>query len=97
MLDMPYTTRVKVIALAPDSDASTGAGYTFVTFALEAHTPRPPAQLQNVYPPIPRPVSYKHVMHLFFPTTHWHEQYGMWDEFDLTIEDNGEVRLVPVT
>jgi len=91
---MPVNLRVKVIGLGTDSDPFTGAMYTAVTFAIESALPRP-AQPQNQFPPVPRPVGHKHIMHVFVPTIQWNTQYGMWQEFDLTIEDSGELRLIP--
>jgi hypothetical protein len=90
---MPYSVRVKVIGLGTDSDPFTGAGYTSVTLAVDSPIPRPPQQLQNVYPPVPRPVVHKHIMHVFIPTTQWRGQYTMWAEYDLVVQDDGSLRL----
>lgn len=90
---MPYNVRVRVIGIGADSDAFTGQNYTSVLLAIESPIPRPPPQMANVYPPVPRPMVQKHILHIFIPTTQWREQYRMWQEYNMTIEDSGDMHL----
>ena len=90
---MVVTIRARVVGLGSDSDPYTGQGYTSVSLAIESPIPRPPAQLANQYPPVPRPTVYKHVMHIFIPNSQWRNRYSMWAEYDIIIEDTGEMRL----
>jgi hypothetical protein len=92
---MAITMRVKVIGLGTDADPFTGAQYTAVTLAIDSPVPPVPPNLQNMYPPVPRPIVHKHIMHIFVPTQQWVGQYKMWEEFSLTIEDNGAMRMEP--
>ena len=42
----------------------------------------------------PKTVAWKHVMHLMIPNTKWHNQYQMWQEYELNIDENtGEMSL----
>jgi hypothetical protein len=86
--------RVRVVSVGADSDPFTGQSYTSVSLAIESPIPRPPPHVANQYPPVPRPVIHKHIVHLFIPTTQWRGQYQMWQEYDLIVEDTGEMRLV---
>ena len=90
---MPVNIKVKVIGIGPDSDQFTGQGYTAVTLAIESPIPKPPPQAANMHPPIPRPIIHKHILHIFLPNTQWRGQYSMWQDYNLTIEDTGEMRL----
>ncbi|MCP8308166.1 MAG: hypothetical protein H3Z52_05065 [archaeon] len=88
---MPIRIRVKIIGFQPDSDPMSGEEYTQVTMAIRSPIPKPP--MQPTYPPLPRPMSWKHVIHLFIPTKEWTGQYHMWQDYDLIIQDSGEIEL----
>lgn len=92
---MTSKMRVKIIGFQPDSDQFSGEPYTQVLFAVESKMPAPPPHLaQMTYPPIPRAVSWKHIIHLMIPNSKWNNQYQMWQEYDLEIDENtGELKL----
>ena len=90
---MPIELRVKVVGIGIDNDPFTGVGYTSVQLAVESDIPAPPLHLQSQYPPTIRPTIYKHVLHVFVPTSQWKNQYQMWSEYNLVINDDGQLRL----
>jgi hypothetical protein len=85
-----------VIQMTPDADPFTGMQYTQVAFAIESNIPRPPAPAQQAMPfPLPRQVVWKHILHVFVPATQWTNQYQMWQKYDITIQENGELHVAP--
>jgi hypothetical protein len=92
---MPITLRTRVIGIGVDNDPFTGLGYTSVQLGVESDVPAPPAA-QNQYPPIVRVPIFKHVLHIFVPTNEWRNQYNMWSQYDMTVEDDGQLRLIRV-
>ena len=92
---MPAKLRVKVIGFQHDADAFTGESYTQIVLAIETRLPNlPPQMASQVYPPIPKAIGWKHIMYLYIPNTKWNNQYQMWQEYDLEIDDNtGELSL----
>lgn len=90
---MPVNIRGKVVGIGSDSDPYTGQEYTMVALAIESPIQRPPPNMLSGYPPVPRPTVYKHVLHIFIPIKEWRGQYDMWTEYDIVIEDSGEMRL----
>lgn len=87
--------RIRIVGFQPDTDQLSGQPYTQIIFAVETKLPAPPPHMQQGgYPPIPRAMGWKHVMHLMIPNTKWRNQYQMWQEYDLTIDENtGELSL----
>jgi hypothetical protein len=87
--------RIRIIGFQPDTDQFTGQQYTQIIFGTESRLPSPPPQMQQqTYPPIPKAIGWKHVMHLMIPNTKWKNQYQMWQEYDMTIDENtGEMSL----
>ena len=88
---MVYTQRVVVTEIRADFDPM-GGEYTQVCFGYKLPLPRPPGADQQ-YPPAPRPVMYKHAVHIIFPREKWEGQFTMWGEYELRIEDNGDTRI----
>ena len=87
---------IRIIGFQPDTDQFTGQQYTQIIFGIESRRPSPPPahlQQQN-YRNIPKTVAWKHVMHLMIHNTKWHNQYQMWQEYELNIDENtGEMSL----
>lgn len=43
------------------------------------------------------PPIFKHMIHVFIPKQEWHSQYNMWDEYEITIDDSGNVKMQKIT
>lgn len=82
---------VTVLEIKADFDPF-GGEYTQVILATKIHVPMPPPQ-PNQYPPQPKPISYKHLMHLFIPKDQWVDQYQMWKDYHLIVKDDGTVEV----
>jgi hypothetical protein len=88
---VPFKIRVVVIGFQPDHDPVTGEEYTQVNLGVKIPIPSPPREA--IFPPPPKTMMWKHIIHLFVPTSKWVQQYSMWQEYDLEIKDNGEIEL----
>ena len=88
---MTYSIDVIVTEIKADFDPW-GGEYTFVSFGYKLPIPMPPTSGQPL-PPKPKPVAYKHALHVIIPREKWTGQYTMWQEFHAIFKDNGEVEL----
>ncbi len=88
---MAYTVEVVVVEIKADFDPQ-GGEYTQVSFGYRLPIIMPP-EIEKMYPPPPKPVFYKHALHLFIPRDKWYGQYTMWQRFKLTITDDGKISL----
>lgn len=88
---MAYSVDVVVVEIKADFDPY-GGEYTHVSFGFKLPIPMPP-QIERVFPPPPKPVAYKHALHVILPRERWTGQYTMWEEFHAVFKDNGEVEL----
>jgi hypothetical protein len=86
-----YEQDAVVIEIKADFDPF-GGEYTHVSLGYKMPIPRPP-EIERVYPPPPRPVMYKHILHVIIPREKWTGQYMMWQEFRVICKDNGEVEV----
>lgn len=83
--------KVVVLEIKLDLDPY-GREYTQVSLGYEIPSITPP-QAEKMFPPPPKPKMYKHALHIIIPKDHWIDQYHMWEEYTLTIKDNGELEL----
>ena len=88
---MTFNLKVVVVEIKVDFDPL-GGEYTMVSFGYKLPVPRPP-EVEKRYPPLPKPVMYKHFLHVIIPKEQWDGQYTLWQEYELTVKDNGEVEL----
>lgn len=88
---MTYSVDVLVVEIKADFDPY-GGEYTVVSLGFKLLIPLPP-QMDRVFPPPPKPIFYKHAMHVFVPREKWTGQYGMWEEYHMIVKDNGETEL----
>ena len=88
---MAYSVDVVVVEIKADFDAY-GGEYTQVSLGYRLPVPRPP-EAERAYPPLPKPVVYKHALHIFIPRDQWTGQYTMWQEYRLTLKDDGTIEL----
>jgi hypothetical protein len=86
-----FTLRVKVVGMQPDSDQFTGEQYTMIILAIQSLIPSPPAQA--TFPPMPKQMAWKHLLHIFIPHDKWNDQYRMWQDYDMIVKDTGEIEL----
>jgi hypothetical protein len=80
-------TTVKVVGLIPDIDQLSGKEYTQINFGIETSVPSLHEQQ--------RVKGWKYMLNIFIPKEEWNNQYNMWQKFDLTIKDSGEIFLKP--
>ena len=86
--------KVRIIGLEPDFDQVSGDPYTKVIFAAETRFPPPPAHLVQAGIPMPHGMAWKHILYLMIPNSKWHDQYQMWKEYELEVnESSGELNL----
>lgn len=90
---MVYKQNAEVVELKQDVDMMGGKS-AMVTFAFRLPSPPMPPHLKNAYPPPPIPVAYKHMVHLIIPQERWMDQYKLWEEWSITINDNGALAFV---
>jgi len=88
---MTYSVDVVVVEIKADFDPY-GGEYTQVSLGYRLPIPSPP-EVERVYPPAPKPVFYKHALHLFIPRDRWVGQFTMWQEYHLILKDDGTVEL----
>lgn len=88
---MVYEQDAVVIEIKADFDPF-GGEYTHISLGYKVPIPRPP-EAERMYPPPPRPVMYKHILHVIIPREKWAGQYMMWQEFHIICKDNGEVEV----
>lgn len=88
---MTYSIDVVVVEIKADFDPY-GGEYTLVSLGFKLPIPLPP-QMDKMFPPPPKPIFYKHAMHLFVPRDKWTGQYDMWGEYHMIVKDNGETEL----
>jgi hypothetical protein len=88
---MVYVVDAVVVGIVVDFDPY-GGEYTKVNLGFKLPIPKPPG-VEQVYPPPPKPIAYKHVAHIIIPREKWTGQYNMWQEFKVTVKDNGEVEI----
>jgi hypothetical protein len=86
-----FSTEVVVTEVKADFDPY-GNEYTHISFGYKLPAP-PLTEAQKAYPAPAKPVAYKHAIHVIIPRDKWAGQYTMWQEFHLTVKDNGEVEL----
>ena len=88
---MTYSLDLVVVEVVADFDPQ-GNEYTKISLGFKLPIPAPP-HIEQVYPPPPKPTTYKHALHVFIPREKWTGQYTMWQEFHCIVKDNGEVEL----
>jgi hypothetical protein len=88
---MGYSIDVVVTEIRADFDPW-GGEYTHISLGYKLPIPMPP-QTGPALPPRPKPVAYKHALHVIIPREKWTGQYTMWQEFHVVFKDNGEVQL----
>ena len=88
---MGFEIEVIVTQIKADFDPY-GGEYTQISLGYRLPVPTPP-EIEKTYPPPPKPIVYKHALHIFVPREKWHGQYTMWQAFKLIVKDNGEIEL----
>jgi hypothetical protein len=88
---MPYVTDAVVVEITSDFDPF-GGEYVKVSLGYRLPIPRPPG-VETIYPPPPKPITYKHAIHIIIPKEKWVGQYTMWQSFKVTVEDDGRVEI----
>jgi hypothetical protein len=88
---LAYSIDVVVVEIKADFDPY-GGEYTMVSFGYKLPIPLPP-HVDKVFPPPPKPIYYKHGLHVFIPREKWTGQYNMWEEYHLIVKDDGVVEL----
>jgi hypothetical protein len=88
---MVYQQDVVVAEIKADFDPY-GGEYTHISFGYRVPIPMPPGA-RRTYPPQPKPVMYKHALHIIMPRERWLGQYTMWQDFILECKDNGDLEL----
>jgi len=88
---MVYEQDAIVVEIKADFDPY-GGEYTMVSLAYKIPIPQPP-EASRKYPPLPKPVMYKHVLHVFIPREKWAGQYMLWQEYKIICKDNGEITV----
>jgi len=88
---MTFSMDVVVSEITLDQDPS-GTEYTRIAFGTKIPIPRP-LEADAQYPPVPKPIYYKHYAHIFIPREKWTGQFSMWQEFHLIVKDDGSVEL----
>jgi len=91
---MTFTISVIVIDITQDFDPQ-GNEYAKVVLGQKLPMPIPP-DMPKVYPPPPKPIAYKHYMHVMIPKEKWTGQFTMWKEYDLIVNDDGSTELKKV-
>jgi hypothetical protein len=94
MASTPLSRDVIVLEIKADFDPM-GGEYTQINlgFRIPIPVPMPPPEMERQLPPQPKPVYYKHALHLFIPRDRWEGQYTMWEEYHLITKSNGELEL----
>ena len=85
-------TTVQVVGLIPDIDLISGKPYTQINFGVETIGPQIQEQQMMSYP-AQRVKGWKYMLNVFIPNEKWNNQYKMWQKYDLTIKDSGELIL----
>lgn len=88
---MSFSVDVVVTEIKADFDMY-GGEYTQIALGYKLPLPMPP-RIEKVFPPAPKPVYYKHALHLFIPRDRWTGQYTMWQEYHAIFKDDGMVQL----
>lgn len=88
---MTFSIDLVVIEIKADFDPY-GGEYTHVSLGYKLPIPRPP-EIEKVYPPAPKPIAYKHALHIIIPREKWMGQYTMWQEFHAIFRDDGTIEL----
>lgn len=83
---MPYREKVKVTEIKADFDPF-GGEYVQVAFGYDLPAPK------NTPFSAPQGRFLKHAIHVIFPKEKWVNQYAMWDELWLVIQDDGTLML----
>jgi sRNA-binding regulator protein Hfq len=89
---MTFEHDVVVTEIKADFDPF-GGEYTHISLGYRVPIPMPPQTGSTTLPPRPTPVMYKHAIHLIIPRESWTGQYTMWQEFHVTVKDDGQVQL----
>lgn len=84
-----FSIDVVVTEIIADIETLTGEG-TQVSFGYRVPVPAPPLPPGMTAPPR---IGYKHALHVFIPKDRWVGQYGMWEEFHLSVGDDGKIEL----
>ena len=88
---MVFKTDVVVIEMGADFDPY-GGEYTRVTLGYRLPIPfKPPSQPQT-FPP-KKIITYKHALYVIIPKDQWYGQYTMWEQYELTVNDDGTIEL----
>lgn len=89
---MTYSIDVVIVEIKADFDPY-GGEYSYVSFGYKMPIPLPPQMGEKTFPPQPKPIYYKHGLHIIIPRDKWTGQYNMWEEYHLIVKDNGEIDL----
>jgi len=92
MASTPFSQDILVLEIKADFDMM-GGEYTQVSLGFRVPVPMPPPEVERQYPPQPKPIFYKHALHVFIPRDRWEGQYTMWQEYHLITKPNGELEL----
>jgi hypothetical protein len=83
---MVYKERIKVTEIKADVPV-VGLEYVQVSLGMEVDLQ------QNVKTGMINGKIFKHILHVFIPKSEWKDQYKMWEEFDASVDDKGNVSL----
>ncbi len=89
---MTYSIDVTVTEIKADGDPA-GNEYTQVCFAYRIALPMPPMPPTAQGVPMPKPIVYKHALHIFIPKEKWVNQFSQWENYHMIVQDDGRVEL----
>jgi len=91
---MTYSIDVEVLSLEPDFDPMTGNAFTKVIFGYREAVPAPPQLPPTIVGvQVPKPIHYKHTLHIFIPKEKWVDQFRQWTRYHMIVTDDGTVTL----
>ena len=89
---MGYSVDVTVTEVKADFDPANNE-YTQIFFAYRIALPSPPMPPTAQGIPMPKPIAYKHALHVIIPKEKWVNQFQMWESYHLIVQDDGHVEL----
>jgi hypothetical protein len=88
---LAFSIDVVVLEMKPDFDPW-GNEYIQVSLGYKQPVPFAPPQ-QPFLQPQPKQISYKHALHIIIPKEEWKDQYSMFQQFRLIVNDDGTQEL----
>lgn len=88
---LTFSIDVVVLEMKPDFDPW-GNEYIQVSLGYKQPVPFMSPQ-QSFSQPQPKQISYKHALHIIIPKEEWRDQYKMFEQFHLIINDSGAQEL----